>query len=288
MQRVVIVGGTHGNELNGIYLYHKWQQSDFGVNHPFQVEFCLANPQAMAACRRYLDQDLNRSFKPEDLNNPELSAYEAQRAKELAQALSGADFLLDLHNTTSNMGLALILSRAEALDDPLMRQLCAHLQKSDPLVSVYFMPNASDNNPYLPSVAKRDLTLEVGPLAHGTLGAELFFRTEALVQCWLNFLADWDKGQAPSYTGALTVYEFVRNLDYPRDANGLLTAMIHPQLQGQDFEPLAPGAPLFMDLNGSTLPFESQETLWPVFINEQAYYEKHMALSLTRKISVSL
>jgi succinylglutamate desuccinylase len=289
MQKVTVVGGTHGNEWGGIYLCRKWQnQTQHWQHFPFQVETYLANPKAIALNRRYHEEDLNRCFRPVDLANHDLSSYEAQRAKVIAQDLAETDFLIDLHNTTSNMGLSLIFSREDALEDPLTRQLCAHLMQQESLVRVYFMPQAAADSPYLPSLGCRDLTLEVGPMMHGTLRADLFFKTERLVQSALTFLADWVRGEAESYEGELTVYRQLENLDFPRLADGSLAGMVHPQLYGRDFRPLHPGAPLFLLFDGQTLCYEGHETVWPTFINEQAYYEKGVALSLTRKERISL
>lgn len=289
MKRVVIVGGTHGNEWGGIYLCHKWQQAPPNwATAPFEIATYLANPQAIELNRRYCEEDLNRCFRSQDLANHDLSSYEAQRAKVVAQDLSGCDFLIDLHNTTSNMGLSLILSGENALADPLMQQLCAHLLQEDPLVRIYYMPQTAKDSPYLPSLGQRELTLEVGPLAHGTLQADLFFKTERVVEASLAFLADWQRGEAKAYQGELTVYHHLKNLDYPRSSNGQICGMIHPQLYGQDYQPLHPGHPLYMTFDGGVLNYEGDETVWPVFINEQAYYEKGLAMSLTRKMQISL
>lgn len=288
MQRVVIVGGTHGNELGGIYLHKLWQTPPAEWSQlPFSVESCLANPGATQACRRYLDQDLNRSFVPTDLNNPDLAAYEAQRAKVLSARLGGADFLFDLHNTTSNMGVTLILSRPDALDDPLTRQLCSHLAQ-DPEVRIYFNPSPPEHSPYLPSVAQRDITVEVGPMAHGTLNASLFFKTRETIEKALAFLADWHTDKSQPAEQGLTYYHHIENVDYPRSSEGDLAGMVHPHLQSRDFEPLNPGEPLFITFSGETIAYQGSETVWPVFINEQAYYEKHFAMSLARKVTQRL
>lgn len=289
MKRVVIVGGTHGNEWGGIYLCRKWQNQPQNSHHyPFQVETYLANPKAIALNRRYLEEDLNRCFRNTDLANHDLSSYEAQRAKVIAHDLAGCDFLIDLHNTTSNMGLSLILSREEALDDPLMLQLCAHLMQQESLVRIYYMPHKATESPYLPSMGQRELTLEVGPMAHGTLRADLFFKTEHLVRAMLAFLADWERGEAKAYEGELTIYRHLENLDFPRTQSGELRGMIHPHLYGRDYRPLYPGRPLYMTFDGQVLNYEGDEMVWPVFINEQAYYEKGLAMSLTRKELIPL
>jgi len=76
----------------------------------------------------------------------------------------------------------------------------------------------------------------------------------------------------------------VRSIDYPRDAQGSVTAMIHPALQGKDFCELKSGMPVFMGFDGKEILWEG-ETCYPAFINEAAYYEKGIAMSLTQRIS---
>jgi aspartoacylase len=287
LKKVALVGGTHGNERIGVELIHQWQRGAQPHDLPFELQLVLANPQAVALNRRYIDEDLNRSFRPEDLRNLSLSSYEAQRAKVLAHQLAGTDFLIDLHNTTAQMGLTLILSQPEALTDPLTLQLCAHLATQDPGVRIYFMPQPAGNSPYLPSLARHDLTLEVGPLMHGTLEADLYFRTNRLVWSALEFLAAWENKEVLPGSGQLEVFQHLENLDYPRTSSGHLNGMLHPSLKGQDFQPLQPGDPLFVTFANQTLYYEGPETVWPVFINEQAYYEKKLALSLTQRMELT-
>jgi aspartoacylase len=63
--------------------------------------------------------------------------------------------------------------------------------------------------------------------------------------------------------------------------------MIHPQLQGRDYEELKPGDPLFLTFDGKTIYYEEESSVYPVFINEAAYYEKGIAMCFTRKEQVS-
>lgn len=53
--------------------------------------------------------------------------------------------------------------------------------------------------------------------------------------------------------------------------------------QDRDFCLLHPGDPLFQTFSGETLKFKGKEPLYPFFINECAYYEKGIAVSLARK-----
>jgi succinylglutamate desuccinylase len=84
------------------------------------------------------------------------------------------------------------------------------------------------------------------------------------------------------------VYQAVANVDYPRDASGDLGGMIHPQLQSRDYEPLHFGQPLFLSFTGEEIFYSGENVVYPVFINEAAYYEKQIALVLTEKQQVDL
>lgn len=58
--------------------------------------------------------------------------------------------------------------------------------------------------------------------------------------------------------------------------------------QDQDFCLLHPEDPLFQTFSGETLRYKGKEPLYPFFINECAYYEKSIALSLARKRQVKV
>lgn len=63
LRRVAVIGGTHGNEMSGVCLVQHWLQAPGELQRPsFAAEPVLANPAASAACRRYVDCDLNRAF----------------------------------------------------------------------------------------------------------------------------------------------------------------------------------------------------------------------------------
>ncbi|XP_067833552.1 aspartoacylase-like [Heptranchias perlo] len=82
----------------------------------------------------------------------------------------------------------------------------------------------------------------------------------------------------------LEVYQLIGNVDFPRDAEGEICAMIHPELQDQDWLPLNPGDPVFQTVSGETIPYSGNRTVYPVFINEAAYYEKGMAFCVTKRV----
>lgn len=69
LSRVAVCGGTHGNELSGVYLMReqlKLEKKDKvreeEAGEPVSVVMVLSNPRAIQQCRRYVDTDLNRCF----------------------------------------------------------------------------------------------------------------------------------------------------------------------------------------------------------------------------------
>ena len=60
-KKLLIVSGTHGNELNPVMAVNKFRNLTLAGNNNY-FEFILGNPLAYEKGLRYLDIDLNRSF----------------------------------------------------------------------------------------------------------------------------------------------------------------------------------------------------------------------------------
>ena len=285
ISRVALVGGTHGNEFTGVYLIKKFEQfPELIQRSSFDAFTLLGNPQAFEAGRRYIDKDLNRCFNPQELQDSSLSGYETKRAKEIYQILNPpgkhqADFLIDLHSTTTNMGLTIILGNPH----PLNLQLAAYLSSLNPLVRVCMSTQSPQKDIYLRSLCELGFVIEVGPVAQGVLNADFFQKTEELIYAILDYLEEYNQGKTQQSDRTLTLYQFLRDIDYPRNEQGEIQAMIHPQLQGKDYEPLHPGDPMFLTFDNHAIAYEGESTVYPIFINEAAYYEKGIAMCLTEK-----
>ncbi|MDR1758963.1 MAG: aspartoacylase [Fibrobacter sp.] len=288
LKNILIVGGTHGNELTGVKLIEKWEKRSEKIRDlcpSAQVKLLLANPKAVLLGRRYKDRDLNRSFSEDSLASAE-SLYETQRAQEI-NTLYGekgektkTDFIFDIHNTESNMGFCLILSAR----DPFAMRASAELTHEFPKTRIYFQPEPRAASPYLGTIAKADICLETGPQSHGTIQAEIFETTEKILRRYLELAELWNQGTLQSMPlRKVDVYTQFRDVDFIRDAAGSIRTMIHPALQNRDFEELRPGMPLFRTFDGEDIPYEGAQSVFPIFINEAAYYEKGIAMSLTLK-----
>jgi len=105
-----------------------------------------------------------------------------------------------------------------------------------------------------------------------------------------------DGKHPPAVEKEVSVFQLVGNVDYPRDSNGDLEGLIHPDRQGADFKMIKDGDPAFLLHDGTVQPFAasscgeeaveeaSKGTLYSFFVNEAAYYEKKMAFMVARKV----
>jgi aspartoacylase len=289
IKRIAIIGGTHGNELTGAYLIKKFEQSpDLVTRSNFETVTLFGNPRAFEVGRRYIDKDLNRCFLLKDLLNPTLSSYEDLRAKTIHQILGPkgqpvVDLILDLHSTTANMGMTVILSSHH----PFNLRLAAYLSQLDPSIKFFSWAQSSQDSSLLRSLCDLGCAIEVGPVAQGVLQAAIFQQTETLVYRILDYLEKINHGQIPDYS-SFTLYQFISAIDYPRDEDGNINAMIHPQLQDQDYQALHPGDPIFLTFDNQPIVYQGQSTVYPVFINEAAYYEKGVAVYLAEKQQITV
>ncbi|NET02922.1 MAG: aspartoacylase [Sphaerospermopsis sp. SIO1G1] len=289
INQVAVIGGSHGNELIGVYLVKKFQKyPDLIKRTSFKTLSLLGNPQAINAGRRYIDRDLNRCFLPSNLPTSEMSNYEELRAREIQNFLQTSnqnlvDVIIDLHTTTANMGICLIFGNMH----PILLNLAAYLSSINPLVKVYIHEQPR-NSGFLRSLSELGFAIEVGAIAQGILDAELFQQTEKIVYAALDFLESFNQGKNICTTNSLTIYKSINAVDYPRDKNGEIQAMIHPQLQFKDYQPLYPGDPIFLTLEGKKISYEGKSIVYPIFINEAAYYEKGIAMYFSYKQEIEL
>ncbi|XP_041838572.1 N-acyl-aromatic-L-amino acid amidohydrolase (carboxylate-forming) B-like isoform X2 [Melanotaenia boesemani] len=287
LSRVAICGGTHGNELTGVYIVKEMQKQKVDKMGSVSMTTVMANPRAVDVCRRYTETDLNRCFTDALLSSPitDSTTYELRRAQELNAQLGpkgsdeAVDLLVDIHNTTANMGICLIfysldwitLHIYKYIKDKMTSMPVRAIQLDIPLSDAYS----------LESVGKHGFAIEVGPQPHGVLRADIFNMVKEAVDHTIAWLQEFNLG-CTFQEGEVEAYTFVKSVDYPRNSSGEITAAVHPELQDNDFKLLQPGDPMFLSFSGETVEHEG-EAFYPFFVNECAYYEKKIAFHLARK-----
>ncbi|XP_068176981.1 N-acyl-aromatic-L-amino acid amidohydrolase (carboxylate-forming) B-like [Antennarius striatus] len=293
LTRVAICGGTHGNEMSGVYLVRELLKKNPDQDGSLSVTPVVSNPRAIEVCRRYIDKDLNRSFVDSWLSAPITNStpYEERRAQELNAQLGprgspeAMDFICDLHNTTANMGMCVITTRRDWINLHIFKYIQSKMSSVPVRAIVSNIPTSEVS--FLDSVSKHGYALEIGPQPTGVLRAEIYNTMKEGVDLTLEWLQAFNSGTTFE-GGEIEVYMKAKAIDYPRDpATNEITAAIHPHLQDNDFRLLRPGDPIFQTFVGESVMYEGEE-LYPYFINECAYYEKKIAFMLSRKTTVTL
>ncbi|HIP58811.1 MAG TPA: aspartoacylase [Campylobacterales bacterium] len=274
IKNVVIVGGTHGNEFTGVFLAKYWiKNPDLVERNGFDTKVIFANQKAFKEVRRYIDRDLNRSCSQTVLTSTSI-LHEELLAKDLNSQISSSDFIVDLHTTTSNMGLSLVVSNTSELT----WLAASHLNEKFPDLKIYRW-QGDEEGAFVDSLGVNGFAIEVGAVPQGVLRADLFEKTKELVYALLDFL----NGDL-SAKKEIEIYDHLSLVDFPRDSDGEITAMVHPKRQDMDFKLINPNDPMFLTFDGKTIVYKGSESLYGLFINEAAYYEKGFAMCLARKI----
>ncbi len=283
LQKIAIVGGTHGNEMSGIQLVSNWIRHGIpSVYCDMDIDCLFANTDAMDANVRFLEEDLNRQFTPQKLAAAP-SCLEARIAHELNAKLgpkgaSDYDLVIDIHNTTSSMGATLIILEADEFHVQLARYVKKHMPEANILVEDEKPPQ---EHPYLCTLGKRGLMIEVGAQPQGLLRADVYSLTEKMAEVILAFVQLYNQQSVPALPPC-DAFRFIENISYPLDQQGQRLAMIHPQLQDSDFDALNENMPVFQNFDGSVEQWQG-DTVYPHFVNEAAYHKLHVAFATANK-----
>lgn len=269
-KKIFIVGGTHGNEWTGIYVVEKYAEA-FRQKYPkLDLEFILANPEAHKINKRFKDEDLNRAFQFLEEDRP--NSFEHIRAKELRDKLSCDCFIIDFHTTTSNMSKTLILTSYDPLN------LWVSSQVTEAFADARIIGSPDPHKKYLASQSEQSLMIEVGPIANGIVDPHVLEGSLALLDKILASLSDIPE----KISGEVDLYEEIEEISYPENSQGI-TGYIHRDLMGRDFKLLSGSFKAFTLFNGEDIELKTNEELYPIFINEAAYYPTRQAFTLCRK-----
>nr|WP_115093454.1 aspartoacylase [Synechococcus sp. UW106] len=279
---VLVVAGTHGNEVNAPWLLRQWQANPDLIDAAgLPVQRVIGNPEAFLRRCRYVDRDLNRCFLP-DLLDRETSGLEFQRAGELLR-LHGCNgeqpcaVALDLHSTTAAMGNSLVVYGRRPAD----LALAALVQEALGL-PIYLHEADAQQTGFLVECWPCGLVIEVGPVPQGVLNAKIVEQTRLGLETCLRALDQVRQGSA-RLPGALVVHRHLGSRDLPKGEDGEPLALVHPELQGRDWQSISSSQAMFRAADGT-----DHGELWvdgeiPVFVNEAAYAEKSIAFSFTRR-----
>jgi aspartoacylase len=269
---VIIVGGTHGNEKTGVNIVRYLKTNWICPFLTFKIQCVEGNPHAIDSNQRYINFDLNRSVNQTQMPT---DSYEKTRVEELKSLVKNpaSTFVIDLHTTTSNMGITWIFSKKDLFSRRIGYKAAGEFNHSYILET----KELDEKTNYVNGIADHGLMIEVGPVAQNLAIAKAYNDTKAAVMQILQAIEIFNQKGTIDYSFKMPYYyKEVGVIDYPRGEKGDMTAMIHPDLQGQDYQQLAE-KPAFQTFDGTPRAAEHVKRYYPVFVNEAAYYEKGIA-----------
>ena len=295
VNRVVVVGGTHGNERNGVFLARWLKEVQGSRNDNFELSILEGNTPACDKNVRYVEEDLNRQFLLSKLSDPSLKSMEAIRAKQIDELLGPksspnptTDLIIDLHGTTSPCAVALMMHPT----DEFSRELGGYLSSESDQVEIVNWKNAEVH--MLPSVSRSGFTFEVGPVACGIVCPKLYNLTKELLLKSLDYINShnsWidDGMKSEKSSSEITIFQNTgRFVHYPLAANGSLNGFLHESMF--DFKSkIVKGVPILQTFSGDIINWEEEDQedveLFPVFVNEAAFYETNVAFYVVQKLA---
>ncbi|YCO00901.1 aspartoacylase [Vibrio sp. VNB-15] len=290
LNRVLLVAGTHGNELSGIYLQKLIKDRLYTADRStFNTQCVTGNPAAVKQNVRYVEADLNREFSAtnqrDHLAQEGTSKQESKIAQQFAQthAAQEKQLIIDLHNTTSNMGATLIL----VSNDVFYRKMGAYVKQRMPEANILFEDRKEwDDQPYLCTTGQHGVMLEVGAQAHGSLKYETLELMKKMLTMVLDYVEVHNLGQVCEVND-YEAYFYTEEVMIPIGQDGMRVATVHPMICGRDFEVVKPGEPLLATFFGYDIFWEGKQDIYPHFINESAYSKANIAMALAEKKVVS-
>ena len=287
--RLLLVGGTHGNERTAPWILQCWEAQPSLLSSHLPITTCIGNPEAYEANRRYIHRDLNRCFTEALLRDQSSTISEVIRARQLVDTYgpSGKEphsLVLDMHTTTAAMGSSVVTCGERPVD--LALAALVHQAIGMPIYLFQINEDHPEECGFLVRRWPCGLVLEVGPVAQGIVDVRTVQKTTACLEGFLEVLEDCltSKAKLPE---TVVVHRHLGSLDWPRDNDGRRIACLHPDRPQWDWIALYPGDPLFLTEAGETIHYQGEEPVWPVFCNEASYEEKGIALSLTRRETIT-
>ena len=281
--QVLLVAGTHGNEINGIFLFDQWEKSPLLINtHGIKTCKVIGNPEAKKAGKRYIHQDLNRSFYEESFLSMNSSSLEGSRANELVnlygeEGENPCQIALDFHTTTASMGSCLVVYGRRDADLAL-----ASLMQNQLGLPIYLHESDQKQTGFLVESWPCGLVVEIGPIGQGLLNSRIISQTKLILETLMEQIHQI-KNLNFYFPDKLIIHRHIKSIDFPRDEQGNIDGYVHALRQSKDWQELKKNDELFFKLNEETIRFEEDEPYVPVFINEAAYFEKNIAMSFTKR-----
>ena len=248
--QVLLVAGTHGNEINGIFLFDQWEKSPLLINtHGIKTCKVIGNPEAKKAGKRYIHQDLNRSFHEESFLSISSSSFEGSRANELVnlygdEGENPCQIALDFHTTTASMGSCLVVYGRRDADLAL-----ASLIQNQLGLPIYLHESDQKQKGFLVESWPCGLVIEIGPIGQGLLNSRIISQTKLILETLMEQIHQVENLNL-CFPETLVIHRHIKSIDFPRDDRGNIDGFVHSHRQSKDWQELKKNDELFFNSMG--------------------------------------
>jgi len=108
-----------------------------------------------------------------------------------------------------------------------------------------------------------------------------------MVKLILDFTQAYNQDALPELPSETEAFRYIESLTLPVDDKGQRIGMVHKNVEGNDFKPVLPGEPIFKLFDGEDICYRGTKTVYPTFINEAAYYDNNLAMSLCEQVIIT-
>jgi len=147
---------------------------------------------------------------------------------------------------------------------------------------------AAEDHALLCTVGTYGVIVEVGPQPQSVLRQDVLEQMHEMTQHILDFIELYNTNALPELPKRVEAFRYLHSIKLPLSANGERLGMVHKNIQDRDYLPIEPGAPLFALFDGSEIAYDGNEVVYPTFINEAAYYDNNLAMSLNDKVWIDV
>ena len=192
------------------------------------------------------------------------------------------DLIIDMHTTTTNMGITLISDT-----NPYNLVIAQKVKQRVTGVNIYCFKKSDRILSCLRSITPYGIGIEIGPVSQNILRHDIIDMMELTVSTILDVVCELNTDPSQICKLQTEVYFHLDDMAYPEETSHL-NYVIHRNIEGKDYQMLRTGDPIFITEDYAVIKYNGQDNVYPVFINEAAYYEKKMAFSITQKRYIDL
>jgi aspartoacylase len=184
------------------------------------------------------------------------------------------------------MGACLIMTQAGAFYNLMAAYV--KMKMPEAIISRDEDHLAAEEHALMCTLGRYGVIVEVGPQSQSVLRQDVLEQMHEMTAHILDFVELYNTQSLPQLPKRTEAYLYLHSIKLPMNEKGERLGMVHKNVQDKDYHPIHPGDPIFTLFDGTEVPYDGNTVVYPTFINEAAYYDNNLAMSLNDKIWIEL